>query len=254
MKDNNEMKYKENGINKNTYDLLFTDKDNIRECDKEEEIRDYILYIIETYTRFREKSIFISFIKKYFGAKTKFDFSQIVWNEENEEYEFEYLGERYTFNKISDSIDDKKIKKELESEKRDRHCHFASMKMAAGMINNNVLTGYINVSSGRKLHSVIETNNGRIVDWTRNLVMPKDEYIKLTGFRVLESIKSEELIEIISKIYNKEIVGSKVVSLFGKELLNDIKRNPDLFKDDEEFKKELLEIREENEKQIEERD
>ena len=69
MKDNNEMKYKENGINKNTYDLLFTDKDNIRERDKEEDIRDYVLYIIETYTRFREKSIFISFLKKYFGMK-----------------------------------------------------------------------------------------------------------------------------------------------------------------------------------------
>lgn len=254
MKDNNEMKYKENGINKNTYDLLFTDKDNIRERDKEEEIRDYILYIIETYTRFREKSIFISFIKKYFGAKTKFDFSRIVWNEENEEYEFEYLGEKYTFDKISNSIDDKKSEKELESEKRYRHCHLASIGMAVGMINNNVLTGYTNVSGGRYLHSVIETKNGKIIDWTRNLVMPKDEYIKLTGFRVLESIKSEELLEILSKLYNKEIVGSKVVSVFGKELLNDIKRNPDIFKDDEEFKKRILEIREENEKQIGERD
>ena len=46
----------------------------------------------------------------------------------------------------------------------------------------------------------------------------------------------------------------RVMSVFGKELLNDIKRNPDIFKDDEELKKELLKIREENEKQIGERD
>ena len=248
------MKYNKEGINKNTYDLLFSDKDNIRERDKEERLRDYILYIIETYTRFREKSIFISLIKKYFGAKTKFDFSQIVWNEEKREYEFEFLGEKYTFNKISDSINDKKAKKELESEKRYGNCHVASMGMAVGMKDDNILTGYINMCGGRYLHSVIETIDGKIIDWTRNLVMQKEEYIKLTGFRTLESIKSEELLEMLSKVFDRNIVDSKVMSVFGKELLNDIKRNPDIFKDDEEFKNRILEIRKQNEKQNEERD
>ena len=248
------MKYNKEGINENTYDILFTDKDNIRERDKEEKLRDYILYIIETYTRFREKSIFISLIKKYFGAKTKFDFSQIVWNEEKKEYEFEFLGEKYTFNKISDAINDKKAKKELESEKRYGNCHVASMGMAVGMKDDNVLTGYINMCGGRYLHSVIETIDGKIIDWTRNLVMQKEEYIKLTGFRTLESIKSEELLEMLSKVFDRNIVDSKVMSVFGKELLNDIKRNPDIFKDDEEFKNRILEIRKKNEKQNEERD
>ena len=248
------MKYNKEGINKNTYDLLFSDKDNIRERDKEERLRDYILYIIETYTRFREKSIFISLIKKYFGAKTKFDFSQIVWNEEKREYEFEFLGEKYTFNKISNSINDKKAKKELESEKRYGNCHVAAMGMAVGMKDDNILTGYINMCGGRYLHSVIETIDGKIIDWTRNLVMQKEEYIKLTGFRTLESIKSEELLEMLSKVFDRNIVDSKVMSVFGKELLNDIKRNPDIFKDDEEFKNRILEIRIQNEKQNEERD
>lgn len=248
------MKYNINGINNNTYELLFKDKEDIRNIDTEERFREYILYIIETYTRFREKSIFISFLKKYFGAKTKFDFSRIVWNEEKKEYEFEFLGEKYTFNKISDSINDKKAKKELESEKRYGNCHVASIGMIAGMQDGKVLTGYINLCGGRYLHSVIEINDGEIIDWTRNLVMPKDEYIKLTGFTILESIKSEEILEMLSKFYDRDIVNSKVMSVFGKELLNDIKRNPDIFKDDEKLKKELLKIREENEKQNEERD
>ena len=85
----------------------------------------------------------------------------------------------------------------------------------------------------------------------KDILSPKDKIIFIYDY---ENIKSEELLEILSKLYNKEIVGSKVVSVFGKELLNDIKRNPDIFKDDEEFKKELLKIREENEKQIGERD
>ena len=247
-------KYDKDGINKKTYELLFKDEDNIREMDFDEKKRCYLLYIIEKYTRFREKSIFSTLLKLYYGSKTKFDFSKIKFNETTGEYEFEEFGEKLTFNKLSNLIEDKELRGKLESEKRYGECHVASMGLATVSKDFDVLTGYENIAGGRYLHSVIETNNGRIVDWTRNLVMPKDEYIKLTGFRVLESIKSEELIEIISKIYNKEIVGSKVVSLFGKELLNDIKRNPDLFKDDEEFKKELLEIREENEKQIEERD
>ena len=249
MKDDKDMKYNINGINNNTYELLFKDKEDIRNIDTEERLREYVLYIIETYTRFREKSIFISFLKKYFGAKTKFDFSQIVWNEEKKEYEFEFLGEKYTFNKISDSINDKKAKKILESEKRYGNCHVASMGMAAVIQDGKVLTGYINIYGGRYLHSVIEINDGEIIDWTRNLVMPKDEYIKLTGFRILESIKSEEILQMHSKFADKDIVDSKVMSVFGKELLNDVKRNPDIFKDDEEFKKELLRLREENGKQ-----
>ena len=84
--------------------------------------------------------------------------------------------------------------------------------------------------------------------------MSKDEYIKLTGFKVLESIKSDEVLEMVVKYKDINERFMRVMSVFGKELLNDIKRNPDIFKDDEEFKKELLKIREENEKQIGERD
>ena len=58
----------------------------------------------------------------------------------------------------------------------------------------------------------------------------------------------------LSKVFDRNIVDSKVMSVFGKELLNDIKRNPDIFKDDEEFKNRILEIRKQNEKQNGERE
>jgi len=56
----------------------------------------------------------------------------------------------------------------------------------------------------------------------------------------------EKLMQILMKFSGLNF-GTKVLSVFGKELLNDIKRNSDIFKDDEEFKNRILEIRKQNE-------
>ena len=237
-------KYNKAGINKVTYDLLFSDKKdigNINDVDMKEQIKDYIFLVLDRYTRFREKSIFSSLLKKYFGATLGYDFSKIVWNEKNEEYEFEYLGEKYTFNKLSNMIDDKKGKKELESKKRYEKCHEASLGMSLGLKDVKVLTGYQNRGRGKYLHSVIETSDGKIVDWTRNFVMPKEEFVKLTGFTVLETLKKEEIIQIFLKL-SKLNLNSKIASVFGRELLNDIKRNPDIFVDDDKIKSTISEL------------
>ena len=45
----------------------------------------------------------------------------------------------------------------------------------------------------------------------------------------------EKLMQILMKFSGLNF-GTKVLSVFGKELLNDIKSNSDIFKDDEEFK------------------
>ena len=240
----NDSKYNEAGINKVTYDLLFSDKEkiiNLDEEDKEEKIKDYIFLVLDRYTRFREKSIFTSLLKKYFGAKLGFDFSKIIWNEENEEYELEYLGEKYTFNKLSDIAVDEKGKDELESKKRYGKCHEASLGMSLGLKDVKVLTGYLNRGRGKYLHSVIETSDGKIFDWTRNIIMPKEEFVKLTGFTILETLEKEEIIQIFLKL-PKSKLNQKVLSVFGRELLRDAKRNPSFFKDDESIKSEIDDI------------
>ena len=244
--------YNQWGINKSTYDILFSDKEGIRDIDSKERLRVYILYIIETYTKFREKSIFTSLLKIYFGAKTKFDFSKIVWNEKNREYEFEYDGEKYTFDKISNSINNKEARKKLESEKRCRECHINTM-MVLGVKDWKVLTGYININGGRYLHSVIETNDGRILDLTRNLDMTKEEYAKLTEFNIIESIGSDELLQIWIKLYDLHC-GSKITSVFGPEILKDTERNPNIFVEDEGLRNWVLEIRRQSEQQNGERE
>lgn len=99
--DNKNSKYNESGINNNTYNLLFSDYDNIP---KEEQLaleKSYIISVIQLYTRFREKSIFSKILKLNFEKKYKIDFSKIKFNEENQNYEYEFQGEVYTFDKLS---------------------------------------------------------------------------------------------------------------------------------------------------------
>ena len=237
-------KYNKAGINKVTYDLLFSDKKdigNIKDLDMKEKIKDYIFLVLDRYTRLKEKSIFYSLLKKKYGASLGFDFLKIVWNEKNAEYEVDFLGEKYTFNKLSNMIDNEKIKKELESKKRYRKCHEASLGMSLGLKDVKVLTGYQNRNMEKYLHSVIETSDGKIVDWTKNLVMPKEEFVKLTGFTVLEILEKEEIKQIFLKLSRLNL-NAKVKSVFGRELLNDIKRNPDFFGDDEKIKSTISEL------------
>lgn len=235
------MKYNEDGINKNTYELLFKEGKNDRDIDEKEEKRYYILSLIEQYTKLREKSIFGILLKKYLNIKN-LDFSKIVYNKEKQEYEFEYLGEIYTFNKISNFYGDKKMKGELESGERYRKCHEESIYFS--MLNKGcyILTGYINNNGGTYLHSVIETKDGKILDWTKNLIMSKKEYFNLTDFKALEKISGEEMIEIFIRLPVGKVNG-KVLTVFGNEVLEDMKKNPAIFEVHEKSKKEIMNIR-----------
>ena len=117
----------------------------------------------------------------------------------------------------------------------------------------DVLTGYENIAGGRYLHSVVETPYGKIIDFTKNLVMSKEDYIKLTGFTVLERITNDELYRIHIKIIGLNM-NSKVLATFGSEILKDIEKNPSIFKEDEKIKKLIIDTKMRDEKQNEERD
>lgn len=113
-----ESKYTKSGINKNTDELLFSDYDNIPEEERTSIENNYIMAVIQSYTRFREKGIFSKLLKLTFEKKHKIDFSKIKYNDKTEEYEYELNGEVYTFDKLSNELENKNIKKELESERR----------------------------------------------------------------------------------------------------------------------------------------
>lgn len=244
---NKESKYNKSGINKNTYELLFSDYDNIPEVEKPPIENSYIITMIQIYTKFREKSIFSKLLKLFFEKKYKVDYSKIKFNEETKSYEYEFQGEVYTFDKLSDNIDNKKIKKELESDKRYRHCHSKSLDLSLVLPEAYILTGYEKWSDGRKyLHSIVEIEKEKgkyIIDYTKNIIMPKEQYVKLMSFEELERISDMEYLEHIQKVDKIPGIDLKVYTTFGKEIVKELEKNSFMIKNDEDLEKRLDEIR-----------
>lgn len=244
--DNKESKYDESGINKETYKLLFSDYDNIPEEERTSIENNYIMAVIQSYTRFREKGIFSKLLKLTFEKKHKIDFSKIKYNDKTEEYEYELNGEVYTFDKLSNELENKNIKKELESERRYGQCHSKSIELAVAQPEAYILTGYIKENKGKYLHSIVEIekkNEKYVIDYTKNIIMPKEQYVKLTSFEELERISDMEYLQHVQKIVNIPGIDLKVSTTFGKEIVKELEKNAFMLKKDEEVEKRLDEIR-----------
>ena len=240
-------KYNESGINNNTYKVLFSDYHDIPEEEQPDLEKSYIISVIQLYTRFREKSIFSKILKLNFEKKYKIDFSKSKFNKENQNYEYEFQGEVYTFDKLSKKINDKNIKKELESEKRYRKCHLKSAEIATSLPKSCILTGYVKRYDGKFLHSIveIEKEDGKyIIDYTKNIIMPKEQYVKLTEFEELESISDLEYLEYIQRLENIPDLNGKVLLTFGREIFKELEKNSFLIKNDEELEKIIDNIKE----------
>ena len=209
-------KYEKNGINKNTDRILFDDE-YYDKIDENVIKSTYGLKVIEIYTKLREKRIFTKLLKFYYKKKYTIDFSKIIFNDETGEYEYrdEFDGEIYTFNKLSNLLSDQEIKNELESNKRYKKCHSKSIELISALPKGFILTGYIKISYGKFLHSVVEIEKrGKpyIIDYTKNLIMPKEQYFKLTNFEEIERISDEELFS--------DLVATQQVHLSRKRILD----------------------------------
>ena len=242
-------KYEKSGINKSTYDLLFSDYYNIPEKERAPIENNYIMAVIQSYTRFREKGVFSKLLKLAFEKKYKIDFSKIKFNEETKEYEYEFNGEVYTFDRLSNKLENENIKKELESKRRCGKCHLESIELAIAQPEAYILTGYVKSFDGKFLHSIveIETKKGKyIIDYTKNVIMPKEEYVKLTCFEEIERISDMEYLQHVQKIQsfsNISKLNLKVYTTFGKEIAKELEKNSFMFEEDEELEKKLDEIR-----------
>ena len=99
------------------------------------------------------------------------------------------------------------------------------------------------IENAKVLHSVLEykyKNKFYIIDYTKNIIMPKEQYIKLTKFKEIERISDLEYIEDLGKICNFPYLTDKVYVTFKKELIRELECKG-LFVDDEISKKEIQE-------------
>lgn len=219
------------GINTNTYNLLFSDYDNIPEEDYNDQKYYVACATIDYFTKLKDKTIFTKLLKLFY-RDTILDLDNITFNYETKEYEYKSDSIIISFDKISNRLEDKNMIKELTSTKRIGKCHIMSMVMAPKIENSKIVTGYITFGNQKCLHSVIEYEYDDeiiILDWTMNLKISKEQYTKLTKFVEISSFLGANFIEDCKLIYNKLDINSKFYVVFRDELINDIQKNISIF-------------------------
>lgn len=209
-KDNSNNK---DGINNNTYNLLFSDTF----YNVDNEYLNDTAVIIENFTMLNEIDRLI--------VLTQSD----MFKYKNKTYTYNDGEEEYTFSLLEDLFGDDETKRILHSPERYGSCHHASIGMCLNLPHKNskILTGYINYSDCRILHSVYyyeEDGMEIIYDYTKNIMMKKDEYFRLTNFKLINEIEREKLIEDKNFICNSNI-SVKAYMVFRDEMMRDIKKN-----------------------------
>ena len=222
-------------INENTKKALIDSFYRIPTNSDEKNTKEFtdIITLIDNYTRLKQNIIERTLVNLILKKKTSLNFSDIKYNETNKMYEISLKnGDIVTFDMISNHISDEELKKELNSKKRLSNCHIKSIELASGKNNSYILTGYYTTNLNKILHSVVEiVKDGKnyILDWTQNIWMPKDDYIKIYKFQILEKINSNDLEQDFKKLKKLEFKSLKTYLVFRDEIIKDLEKNNHLF-------------------------
>ena len=137
----------------------------------------------------------------------------------------EYKEEKmdtYHFDTISSYIfENNEIKNELETTKRYRKCHTRSIDLALAIGDAKVVTGIAKLNGVEFLHSIVEImldNKTLYLDWTRNIMMPQDEYKRLFRYREISKVDAKNIISDMEEYL-----------LFRDELMKDVEKNKSVF-------------------------
>ena len=137
----------------------------------------------------------------------------------------------------------------MESERRYGQCHEKSLELSMALPESYIVTGYVKANKGKYLHSIVEIEKKSekyIIDYTKNIIMPKEQYVKLTSFEELERISDMEYLQHVQKIQdftNVSKIDLKAYTTFGKEIAKELEKNTFMLDKDEELEKRLDEIR-----------
>ena len=235
------------GININTYNLLFGDNENLPEEEQGTYTNAIAFATIDRFTKVQEKKIFTKLLKMIYKQQN-IDLNNISFNKESKQFEYRNGDKVITFDKLSDHFEEDDIKKELMSNKRYGECHTQAMLIAPSINGSRIVTGYVTIAKSKVLHSIIEydiDDKTIVLDWTRNLYITKEQYIELTKFVELASFDGKEVIDDIERITGNLDIGVKPYVVFRDELMRDMERNSHFFKPTEEGKKKVENFRKE---------
>ena len=207
---------KNDGFNDETYYHLFRDFHYINK--DEHNLDNYEAF--KTISNFTLSPLLNTLLKR---KKCYFDRIKKI----GENYQYKYNDQIINFNLISNKINNKILKKELKSINRYGKCHIRSLELARSIKNSKVLTGYVIVRESKFLHSVVEVekdNQKYIIDWTKNFIMPKNEYFLLTKFYILSEILGEDILKDNVLLENFDF-SCKAYTVFRDEIISALEKN-----------------------------
>ncbi len=220
-----------NGMNINTYNLLFDDINN-KISDKKGSCESLnALCVISKFTKFDDIKIYCLMAGMY-ETIDDYDFRTISWSNELNSFIYQKGNFKIPFNLLSDFMTHEDVKKELTSDERLHQCHEKSIILASIYPNFRIITGYVYLEKQRMLHSVIEydDNEGTIIlDWTKNLRMLKEDYIRLTNLRVIETIEGYDVKNDITGPIIQMGMDFKTYCAFRPEIVKELKKNNSIF-------------------------
>ncbi len=139
------------GINNNTYRMLFSDFFDLPLNEQMLSSNRDIYNTLGFYTMFYERKLFISLLKYFMNNQLKrrfnVDLRKINYNEETKNYEYRFYDRVITFDMISKHISNPKVQEILKSRKRFKECHSGSLKLAANIKGSKVVTGYATIGN-----------------------------------------------------------------------------------------------------------
>lgn len=220
-----------NGMNINTYNLLFDDINN-KMSDKKGSCESLnALCVISKFTKFDDIKIYCLMAGMY-ETIDDYDFRTISWSDELNSFIYQKGNFKIPFNLLSDFMTHEDVKKELLSDERLHQCHEKSILLASIYPNFRIITGYIYLEKQRMLHSVIEYDDNEetiILDWTKNLRMLKEDYIRLTNLRVIETIEGYDVKNDITGPIIQIGLDFKTYCAFRPEIVKALKKNNRVF-------------------------
>lgn len=220
-----------NGMNINTYNLLFDDINN-KMSDKKGSCESLnALCVISKFTKFDDIKIYCLMAGMY-ETIDDYDFRTISWSDELNSFIYQKGNFKIPFNLLSDFMTHEDVKKELTSDERLHQCHEKSIILASIYPNFRIITGYVYLEKQRMLHSVIEYDDNEetiILDWTKNLRMLKEDYIRLTNLRVIETIEGYDVKNDITGPIIQMGMDFKTYCAFRPEIVKELKKNNSIF-------------------------
>lgn len=220
-----------NGMNINTYNLLFDDLNNEKSDKKGSYESLNALCVISKFTKFDDIKIYCLMAGMY-ETIDDYDFRTISWSNELNSFIYQKGNFKIPFNLLSDFMTHEDVKKELTSDERIHKCHEKSILLASIYPNFRIITGYVYLEKQRMLHSVIEYDDNEetiILDWTKNLRMLKEDYIRLTNLRVIETIEGYDVKNDIAGPIIQMGMDFKTYCAFRPEIVKELKKNNSIF-------------------------